>query len=204
MLEKNKKKKKRAKMNVCEIPDTAKLITGSTNTYIDRDGSVYAIDSRPNLKTRRTYKKATRTIHGYTYCGINYEGKGNISKRVHRLVAQEFIPNPDPEKYTVVGHKNNIKNDNRVENLYWTNVQENTQKAVDDGLMKNDKGLDDSQSKPVIMFDTHTNEMLGIYGSARQASKETGVPLSTVCRQAKYKRPVRKDYYFRYIDDESC
>ena len=183
-----------------ELPKTAKKIEGSVDHYIDIDGSVYAIDHRNNV-TPKLIKKAQTTIHGYKYCGINY-GNGLISKRVHRLVAEAFIDNPN--NYNIVGHRNNIKSDNRVENLYWTTISENTKKAFDDGLAKNDYGFIDTQSKPVRMYKTDTNEFVGVYGSCRIASEKTGIPLSTICRQAKYHRPVRKEYYVRYTDDETC
>lgn len=181
-----------------ELPNTAKKIENSVDHWVDIDGSIYCIDGRNNSK-RKLIKKAQTLVFGYKYCGIRYKNKGTVSKRVHRLVAEAFIPNPKNLK--VIGHKNNIKSDNRVENLYWTTTSENTKKAFDDGLANNAKGYDDSQSKPVVMFDTYTNEVLGRYGSIIIAGQETGIPKTTIARQAKYKRPVRKPFYFRYQDD---
>lgn len=183
-----------------QLPKTAKLIKDARD-YIDIDGTVYSY--RSNYKGRVTddlFKKVQVLNKGYKYCAIKYKDNPRaVNKRVHRLVAEAFIPNPD--NLPVVGHKNNIKSDNRVENLYWTMYSENTQKAVDDGLLVNAKGRVDSQSKPVIMFDTYTNRVLGNYGSMCEAVRETGLSLTTIARQAKYKRPTRRPYYFRYADD---
>ncbi len=181
-----------------ELPKTALPVKGSIDHWVDVDGSIYAIDHRNGH--HKLIKKSLSEVYGYKYVGIKYKNeKHNISKRVHRLVAEAFIPNP--MGYTVVGHKNNIKNDNRVDNLYWTTTSENTQKAFDDGLAKNASGFEDSQSNPVSMYETSTNSFIKTYGSIREAANETGISLSTISRQAKYKRPVRKKYYFRFIDD---
>lgn len=181
-----------------EIPQTAKLIPNSKD-WIDIDGSVYSPDSR-SYHGGKILKKKQHLVHGYCYCGIyDVIQKKCISRRVHRLVAEAFIPNPN--NYTIVGHKNNNKSDNRVENLYWTTNSENTQKAVDDGLIVNDKGFDDSQSIPVKKYDTYTDQLIAEYGSVSIASKENGISKNTVLRQAMYKKPVRMPFYFRFYND---
>lgn len=187
-----------------ELPKTAKQIKGSKD-YCDIDGTIYTYRSNyRGIKTDKLIKKAAHLNkkHGYLYVSIYYyDVKGIKTRRLNRIVAETFIPNPD--NLPVVGHKNNIKTDNRVENLYWTTYSENSQKAVNDGLLVNDKGFDDSQSKPVNMYNTLTNELLGTYGSIIEANKITGVAKTTIARQAKYHRPVRKPFYFRYVDDET-
>lgn len=187
-----------------EIPKTARLIDGSLTDYVDIDGSIYS--ERTNYKGERSgkiFKKVNvvNNVHGYVQCSIKYPNYDHpITKRVHKLVAKAFIPNP--LNLPIVGHKNNIKTDNRVENLYWTTWQENTQKAVDDGLMDQPSGYDDSQSKPVVMYNTYTNEKIGVYGSICEAVRQTNLSKTTIARQAKYKRPTRRPYYFRYQDDK--
>lgn len=56
--------------------------------------------------------------NGYRTVGVN--GKRH---RVHRLVAETFIPNPDNKSF--VDHINRIRDDNRVENLRWVTRSEN-------------------------------------------------------------------------------
>ncbi len=183
-----------------KLPKTAKLIKGSYEHWVDIDGSIYAINHREN-QPRYLFKKAQQTVYGYKYCGIQYKGRdGLVSKRVHRLVAEAFIPNPDNLPY--VGHRNNIKSDNHVKNLYWTNGSENTQKAFDDGLIANAVGIDDSQSNPCMMFDTKTHTLIGVYGSICEANRATGIDKTTISRQCRYKRPVRKPFYFRFCSKE--
>lgn len=68
------------------------------------------LKSRPNCK------------NGYLEVNLSKDNK-TATKRIHCLVANAFIPNPNGYKY--VNHINEDKTDNRVENLEWCTVEYN-------------------------------------------------------------------------------
>lgn len=72
---------------------------------------------------------------GYAYVNL-YNEKGRKTKKIHRLVAETFIPNP--ENKPMVNHKDGNKLNNHVENLEWVTPSENAQHAVDNGLLSFD------------------------------------------------------------------
>lgn len=68
-------------------------------------------------------------LHRGAYYYVILRKKGGITNRsVSRLVALAFIPNPDnlPE----VDHINEVKTDNRVENLQWLSSQQNIERSL--------------------------------------------------------------------------
>lgn len=63
-----------------------------------------------------------RNKYGYLEV-ILHDGSTIKHHTIHRLVATAFIPNP--ESLPQINHKNEIKNDNRVENLEWCDAKYN-------------------------------------------------------------------------------
>lgn len=58
-------------------------------------------------------------------------------KYIHRLVAENFINNPENKKY--VNHKNYIRNDNDISNLEWSTSKENWKYSFDNNHLMRDE-----------------------------------------------------------------
>ena len=83
----------------------------------------YLIDISGNVFSKRSNKilKQTET-NGYN-CVTLYHDKQRFTKKVHRLLALTFIPNP--ENLPCVDHISRVRNDNRLCNLRWSTVRGN-------------------------------------------------------------------------------
>ena len=102
-------------------------IKGFENYYISKTGDIY------NKKYDRFLTPQLDTIKGYYHVCL-YTNKVRVFKRVHRLLAEAFIPNDNPETKPEIDHVNQIKTDNRLENLQWS---DRTEQQFNRGLFKN-------------------------------------------------------------------
>lgn len=117
---------------------------------------------------------------------------------VHRLVAKAFIPNPNnlPE----VNHKNQVRNDNRAENLEWCTSMYNMHYG--DCQHK----IYEGQHFKAINVYTKDGKFINRYDSIAKASEETGVStgrISFICQGGKRNGETRhsaKGYKFKYSE----
>lgn len=75
---------------------------------------------------------APHKIGKYLYYGLYINNK-RVDYKIHRMVAEAFIPNEDINK-TIVIHIDGNKTNNNVNNLRWVSAQENSIHAIDSGL----------------------------------------------------------------------
>ena len=150
------------------------------------------------------------TYMGYTQIVLSKNGEVACF-RVHRLVAEAFIPNP--ENKPQVDHINTIKTDNRADNLRWVTSKENhnnplTRKHMSESS-KGEKshmwgrlGKLHHRSIPIIQL-TKDGEYIREWECTMQIERELGCGhsnVSSVCNgRAKsylgYKWMYKSEYY---------
>lgn len=115
-----------------------KYIKGYNNKYyITREGKVYISNYR-NTGVDKEMKP--RIIAGYYALGLEdpkSTSKNRIQKihKIHRLLAEYFIPNP--ENKPCINHKDGNKLNNSLDNLEWATISENTKHAYANKLERN-------------------------------------------------------------------
>ena len=91
-----------------------RIISGFPNYSVSNTGVII------NTKKNKTMTIYTRK--GYCLVKLSSNNKA-VEKKVHRLVAEAFIPNPN--NYDCINHKDENPLNNNVENLEWCNYSYN-------------------------------------------------------------------------------
>lgn len=189
-------------INVYDINEELCVIEESNGDYyITRSGKVYTDYGNDMFYPMKVFKilRPHDKTKGYWYVNIKNKDNKMVSRRLHVLLAKAFIPNPN--NYPCVMHKDDDGFNYNLDNLQWGTISQNTKMAFDNGKAHNDKGFDDSQSKPVNQYDTLTGALIKEFGSTREAAKEVGMTVSGISRQCRFKKNPITETYFRFRED---
>jgi len=146
-------------------------------------------------------KKNTKSKTGYWHVNLWKDNKVKF-KKVHRLIAEVFIPNP--ENKPQINHIDSNRLNNEISNLEWCTASENTIHAVRLGRIKSPmvgtKGLYHSNNKPVIQL-SKDGEPIKEFISQMAASIELGISHSKISLCANGKRETTGGYKWKYKKD---
>jgi tRNA1(Val) A37 N6-methylase TrmN6 len=164
---------------------------------LEYKGQSFIVSSKGRIQTK--YGKTFGTP-GEEY--LDFDGF-----RMHRLIANAFLQNELTKKMLETGkteselipnHKNNRGYDNRVSNLEWLTISENSNQAISDSNLSHDEKLDDSNNtktdileQPEAVRDTRAIKVsqydkeglvISAYPSITQARKKTGIAENIIRR----------------------
>lgn len=147
--------------------------------YVDVYGNVY--NNEKQLK-QRIDKDGYRTI-------ILWKNNKPYFRRVHRLVAEAFIPNPENKQQ--VNHIDENKTNNMVSNLEWMTAKENINYGTrTERQIKTQRKI--QKSKAIIC--SNGVEYDSIKGCARELKLDDG----SIVKVLKGKRKTCGGYTFKY------
>lgn len=153
--------------------------------------------------------KQTKDRDGYRKVTICLDGENHINKLVHRLVAETFIENPDPERFNQINHIKGDKDNNCVDNLEWIDSMGNIQHAYETGLNTNigeNHGMNKYSEKKI----RKVCKLLEKGWKIVDISDKTGVLPETISsiKAGRAWKHISKDYDFpieikrKYTDEE--
>ena len=160
---------------------------------------IYEVSDQGRVRSLKFGKerilKPFRNKGGYLLVGLCKNGEQKKCK-VHRLVAQTFIPNPDnlPE----VNHKDEDKTNNFVHNLEWCDVKYNINYGTRIKRIS-EKMTNGKLSKPVLQY-TKSGEFVKEWKSASDVQRNLGYFQNSISNCCNGKLKSAYGYIWKFKD----
>lgn len=172
-----------------------RAVVGYEGFYeVSEDGEVRSVSRvvPSRFKTRKIKGRtliASKDKDGYLTVTLSKKNK-ITTKRVHRLVAEAFIPNP--KGLPVINHKDEIKDNNNFKNLEWCTVKYNTTYG---------KGIEKRASKIRKPIRAIKGTEIKVFPSVIEASKTLGISRGNISGCLNNYRGMKscKGYRFEYL-----
>lgn len=174
---------------------------------------LYAVSNKGRIASLQFHGKKSFSImsqsvaNGYYVVKIrNWSKDFHSSLKVHRLVAEAFIPNP--ENKPQVDHIDTDTKNNCVENLRWATGIENqhnpiTLERIQNQMIRYNKSEEHKQANrkrlsiPIIQYDKN-GTLIAEYPSMADAAKTLKTTITSIKRVCDKERNYHRNWVFKY------
>ncbi len=152
------------------------------NYLISNYGRLYSLNCNMILSQR---------VDGHGYIRYRLSVKGKLKYiEAQRLVAFNFVVNPQPDKFNTINHKNEHPLDNKWTNLEWCDDKWNLNWAT----CQNRRAA--QRAKKVLQLDLN-NDLIAEFESLPEKKEKLGYNGSVICNKIKSGEPYQ-GYYWRH------
>lgn len=159
----------------------------------------YVVSNSGRVRREGSEKDCSvRDRKGYLAVDLYQDGE-RCTKRVHRLVAEAFVPNPYNK--SEVNHIDGNKHNNCASNLEWVTSSENCRHAWDNGLIKPSYSMlgkknpnGGRKGKPIRIVET--NQIFNTLKECEEAINGNNRHINDCLRG---RQQTHRGYHFEYV-----
>lgn len=184
-----------------ESEEIWKPIPGYEGLYeVSNKGRVKSLERDIIDKNGKKYHRKERILkslpdgNGYFQVCL-HDNKGESKRlRVHRLVAEAFIPNPDNKSQ--INHKNEIKTDNCIDNLEWVTAKENSNYGT------HNERVAKAGYRSVAQY-TEDGNLVKVWSSLKRAGCSLGICYQNISAAARGVYKTSGGFVWKYVEDDN-
>lgn len=172
--------------------ETWKPIEGFPKYQVSTQGRI------KNIESGRIFT-GTRDAFGYVHVRlINPQGAYTLRK-IHRLVAEAFLPNPEGKP--IIDHIDENKTNNSLDNLRWVTYSENTVAYNKKRAEANPENKQNQKSRKIAQY-TLDGKLVATFNKMSEISKATGIDKYGIYCTCYGKLRSNGGFMWRFFDGE--